>query len=91
MIEYQTTEYQDADGNRGIIQWNYELEPTDRHIVKELIIEQLAQDEYEYTEELTIFMMSHYMEEEVEFDVEISEYLTKVEYDKVIDAIAMES
>ena len=91
MIEYQEKYGSDADGNRGIIQWNYELEPSDRPVVKELIIEQLAQDEYEYTETLTIFMMSYYMEEEVEFDVEISEYLTKTEYDKVIADIAKEA
>jgi len=88
MIEYKDTNYGvDADGNRGITIWEYEIEDGDFEEIKEQIIMQLWEDCIPYTSTTTIYLVSQSTDEEIDFEVEVSEYLTQEEYNKIMEEI----
>lgn len=66
----------DADGNRGIYMEFYELEPSDYEEVKEKVIEELnGYDEDDYPETVTITMICPHTEEDIDFEVDVKDYL----------------
>lgn len=88
MIEYKDTNYgADADGNRGITIWEYEIEDEDFEEIKEQISTQLWEDCIPYTSTTTIYLESQSTGEKIDFEVEVSEYLTQEEYNKIMEEI----
>jgi len=43
MIFYQTIEYCDADGNRGVSVWNHQHEPEDEEHIRQYVIENMPE------------------------------------------------
>ncbi|MCI4436936.1 MAG: hypothetical protein JHC33_09040, partial [Ignisphaera sp.] len=61
MIEYFERNYgADADGNRGISFWTFELEPSDEPYIKEQVMELLeGYDEEDYPKTVTVSLFSN--------------------------------
>jgi len=77
MLSYQTHEFDDIDGNRGIDVWWHVIEPSDHFEIAEQIQSQLEDylvDE-EFPEELDIGLLCDYTNEVIEFTVKVKEYL----------------
>jgi hypothetical protein len=76
MICYQTLYGDDIDGNRGIMVWNYKLEPDDREYIRDYVIENMP----EYFDGdgacvTDITFINPYTEEEVDIEVDLKEWL----------------
>ena len=76
MTEYYERNYgADADGNRGISFWDYELEPKDHAEVHLKVLEQLiGYDECDFPEQVTITMTAS-NGDDIEFAVDVKDYL----------------
>ena len=72
---YQELYGSDADGNRGVIITNAELEPSD----SEEIRAQLEMMYYPGQDIYTVVLYSHQFDTEHEFEVDINDYLTPEE------------
>ena len=75
MLVYPEIYGQDIDGNRGQLQYCGELEPSDRDEVR-------AQLEFMYEpgrNDYTIYLYSEQHDIEIEFEVDINDYLTPEE------------
>ena len=74
MRVYKDTAYgQDIDGNRGTTIYEIELDDSDKPYILEELYKYFVDGEYE--KEVTIFLYSEKLDREVEFDVEIEDYL----------------
>lgn len=66
----------DADGNRGITYREYELEPSDFEEVQRQVLEQLiGYDSDDYPEQVTITLICPVTEDDIDFDVDVKDYL----------------
>lgn len=76
MTEYYERDYgADADGNRGISFWDYELEPKDHAEVRLKVLEQLiGYDECDFPTQVTITMTAS-NGDDIEFEVDVKDYL----------------
>jgi len=75
----------DADGNRGVMTSFYELDSDDEPEIKEQIkdaIEDGAIDSF--SDSLQIVLIDPYSEEDVYFDINVSEYIEEEELDKLV-------
>jgi len=85
MIETRELEPQDADGNRGIYMYDAELEPSDSHYVKQLILEHLIfVDPEDYDSSMEVELCGRKYDIDYKFDVEIADYITEQEYIETI-------
>ena len=74
MRVYKDTAYgQDIDGNRGTTIYEIELEDSDKPYILEELYKYFVDGEYE--KEVSIFLYSEKLDREVEFNVEIEDYL----------------
>ena len=74
MIVYKDNDYgQDIDGNRGTTIYEIELEEADKPYIVEELYKYFIDGEYE--KEVSIFLYSEKLDREVEFNVEIEDYL----------------
>lgn len=68
MLEYLETFGDDLDGNRGVVQKMYEIEPSDFPLIKEQVLDALK--------EMTITInLIDSLGDKIEFEVEPLEYL----------------
>jgi len=81
MNSYKEYYGKDIDGNKGLVGYEHELENSDNAAIKEQIIEMVTDEEYDAT--VTITLCSDLTGDNVDFDVTISDYLTKAEYIKL--------
>jgi len=82
MISYWEDYGQDIDGNRGLKVLRHEVTDEDTADIRDEIFNNLREDKYSYTDSMMITLSFH-MGGEVDFEVEISEYITESEFDKV--------
>ena len=78
MREYRDIYGADADGNRGVPYYEFEIEKSDYEEIKYEIITNLEDEEYSDT--IEIHLLSALTDELIEFTVDISDYLTEQEY-----------
>jgi len=81
MISYWEHYGADADGNRSARIRVHDLDSDDEDDIREEIFVHLMEDEYDYNDTVKVTLSSH-MGEEVEFEVDISEYLSEEEFNK---------
>jgi len=82
MISYWEDYGCDADGNRSARIRMHEIDSEDDEDIKDSILVQLMEDEYDFNDSITVTLSSH-MGEEVDFEVDISTYLSEEEFNKV--------
>lgn len=79
MISYCDNNYgADADGNRGIKVWEFELEYSDEEEVKSQINKYLLENDYDeddLPETCKIYIYSPDVDEDIEFEVSLCDYL----------------
>ena len=74
---YQTLYGDDIDGNRGVLVWHYELEEDDREHIRDYVRANMP----EYFDGggsgtiIDVTFINPYTEEEVEIEVDLSEWL----------------
>lgn len=77
MICYQETYGEDADGNRGILVWNYELEPDDKDHIEEYVINNYLEYFDGASPNITIPFINPFTEEKVDLEVDLEEWLPR--------------
>lgn len=81
MVAYQELYGSDADGNRGKLVWNFELDSMDDDLVRERIVDKfIGYERDELPEYTTIELYAEEIDDEVEFEVCLQEYLTEEDY-----------
>ena len=79
----------DADGNRSVTTYDYELDKHDNEAIRDELERIIVEDEYDYLDEVVVQLQAPYhsevpFENMISFKVFISEYLTKNEFDSII-------
>lgn len=86
MIAWQERYGCDADGNRGVLQWEYELEPSDEPEIIEQLFEQLVDEtDTSSVRELpmcTVTMICPYTDFNLEFEIAPSDFISQKEWDE---------
>ncbi len=70
----------DIDGNRGTTVRDYELDNDDTSAVRQEIFDILKERDYDYSDSVAITLICPITEQDIQFDVEISSYITKREF-----------
>lgn len=69
----------DADGNRGMTMYEYELEDDDYEVIYEQIAEQYEEDKTEYS----VVLYNHMFDLEIEEEVDIYDWLSSEDIDAI--------
>jgi len=84
MISYWENFGEDIDSNRGKKVLIYELTNDDTPAIRNELYRLLRQDEYKYSDTVWIQLLDPATGDMIDFEVEISEYISREQFERII-------
>lgn len=84
MLETREMYGSDIDGNRGVMVTEYEIDEDDFENIRDILLEEVAENQLMFDDEVIITLYGS-NDEEVEFEVSVSDYISITEYDEVTE------